>query len=38
MDVSSQHHASAILLSEKEPTVPIEEEAEWASKLIWIWY
>jgi hypothetical protein len=35
MEVSGQLHASAILLPEKEPLVPIGYEAEWVPEPVW---
>jgi hypothetical protein len=35
MEVISQRHAPAELYPRKEPPVSIEQEAGWASKLVW---
>jgi hypothetical protein len=35
MKVSGQLHVPAALLPEKEPLLPIEEEAGWAPELVW---
>jgi hypothetical protein len=35
MEVSGQLHAPAALPPEKEPVVPIGEEAEWAPEPFW---
>jgi hypothetical protein len=35
MEVSGQLHAPAVLLPEKEPPVPTEQEAGWAPKPVW---
>ena len=38
MEKSGQPHASAALLTRKEPPAPIEKEARWAPEPVWTFW